>query len=255
MKLKALANLPVILTLTLIISACDQTGVTEDAIEISTEMPAEIKDQGNDLLIEDDLKSDEEKLSYIFGIQVGQGLKQEGIKLEMDAFTTGVEDMMAENKPKIDQATAQKLVEQYQAKKQTELAEIGAKKQKEANTFLAKNAEEKGFIVTASGLQYKIIEAGKGKSPTSEDKVVAHYTGKLLDGTVFDSSHDRGEPATFPVSGVIKGWQEALPLMKEGGKWQLVIPANLAYGERGAGAKIGPNEALMFDIELVSITK
>jgi FKBP-type peptidyl-prolyl cis-trans isomerase FklB len=200
-----------------------------------------------------DLKTDEEKLSYIFGIQVGQGLKQEGIKLKMDAFTTGVEDMMAENEPKIDQATAQKLVEQYQAKKQTELAEIGAKKQKEANAFLAKNAKEKGVVVTASGLQYKIIEAGKGKSPSSEDKVVAHYTGKLLDGTVFDSSHDRGEPATFPVSGVIKGWQEALPMMKEGGKWQLIIPANLAYGERGAGAKIGPNEALMFDIELVSI--
>jgi FKBP-type peptidyl-prolyl cis-trans isomerase len=202
-----------------------------------------------------DLKTDEEKLSYILGIQVGQGLKQEGIKLEMDAFTTGVEDIMAENKPKIDQATAQKLVEQYQAKKQAELAEMGAKKQKEANHFLAKNAKEKGVVVTASGLQYKIIEAGEGKSPTSEDKVVAHYTGKLLDGTVFDSSHDRGEPATFPVSGVIKGWQEALPLMKEGGKWQLVIPANLAYGERGAGAKIGPNEALMFDIELVSIAK
>ena len=202
-----------------------------------------------------DLKTDEEKLSYIFGIQVGQGLKQEGIKLEMDAFTTGVEDMMAENKPKIDQATAQKLVEQYQAKKQAKLTEMGAKKQKEANDFLAKNAKEKGVIVTASGLQYKIIEAGEGKSPTSEDKVVAHYTGKLLDGTVFDSSHDRGEPATFPVSGVIKGWQEALPLMKEGGKWQLIIPANLAYGERGAGAKIGPNEALMFDIELVSIAK
>ena len=200
-----------------------------------------------------DLKTDEEKLSYIFGIQVGQGLKQEGIKLEMDAFTTGVEDMMAENKPKIDQATAQKLVEQYQAKKQAEMAEMGAKKQKEANNFLAKNAKEKGVVVTASGLQYKIIEAGEGKSPTSEDKVVAHYTGKLLDGTVFDSSHDRGEPATFPVSGVIKGWQEALPLMKEGGKWQLVIPANLAYGERGAGSKIGPNEALMFDIEFVSI--
>jgi FKBP-type peptidyl-prolyl cis-trans isomerase FklB len=200
-----------------------------------------------------DLKTDEEKLSYIFGIQVGQGLKQEGIKLEMDAFAAGVEDMMAENKPKIDQATAQKLVEQYQAKKQAELAEMGAKKQKEANDFLAKNAQEEGVVVTASGLQYKIIEAGKGKSPASGDQVVAHYTGKLLDGTVFDSSHDRGKPATFPVSGVIKGWQEALPLMKEGGKWQLVIPANLAYGERGAGAKIGPNEALMFDIELVSI--
>ncbi len=224
MKLKTLAMLPILLATSGLVNAAD-------------------------------LKTDKEKLSYIFGVQVGQGLKNEGVELEMGAFSAGIEDMLEGNKPQIDQATAEKLVTNYQQQKQQEMAETAAKKQKEADAFLAKNAKEDGVIVTATGLQYKIIEPGEGQSPTSEDKVVAHYTGKLLDGTVFDSSHERGEPATFPVSGVIKGWQEALPMMKEGGKWQLVIPASLAYGDRGVGQLIGPNETLMFDIELVSIAK
>ena len=207
------------------------------------------------LLNASELKTDKDKLSYIFGVQVGQGLRAEGIELEMDAFTAGIQDMLAGNEPQIGQATAEKLVSAYQEKKQLEIAEISAKKQNESATFLANNAKNDGFVVTATGLQYKILEEGKGKSPTSEDKVIAHYTGKLLDGTVFDSSHDRGEPATFPVSGVIKGWQEALPMMKVGGKWQIVVPANLAYGDRGVGNLIGPNETLIFDIELVSISK
>tara|TARA_B110000967_G_scaffold84342_1_gene86899 strand:- start:4594 stop:5268 length:675 start_codon:yes stop_codon:yes gene_type:complete len=202
-----------------------------------------------------ELKTDKDKLSYIFGVQVGQGLRAEGVELEMDAFTAGIKDMLAGNNSQIDAAQAQILVSDYQEKKQQEMAKLSAKKQNESSTFLANNAKKDGVFVTASGLQYKIVEKGKGKSPTSENKVIAHYTGKLLDGTVFDSSHDRGEPATFPVSGVIKGWQEALPMMKEGGKWQIVVPANLAYGDRGVGNLIGPNETLIFDIELVSISK
>ena len=202
-----------------------------------------------------ELKTDKDKLSYIFGVQVGQGLRAEGVELEMDAFTAGIKDMLAGNNSQIDSAQAQILVSDYQEKKQQEMAKVSAKKQNESSTFLANNAKKDGVFVTASGLQYKIVEKGKGKSPTSENKVIAHYTGKLLDGTVFDSSHDRGEPATFTVSGVIKGWQEALPMMKEGGKWQIVVPANLAYGDRGVGNLIGPNETLIFDIELVSISK
>jgi|TARA_B110000914_G_C15508804_1_gene469675 FKBP-type peptidyl-prolyl cis-trans isomerase FklB len=202
-----------------------------------------------------ELKTDKDKLSYIFGVQVGQGLRAEGVELEMDAFTAGIKDMLAGNNSQIDSAQAQILVSDYQEKKQQEMAKVSAKKQNESSTFLANNAKKDGVFVTASGLQYKIVEKGKGKSPTSENKVIAHYTGMLLDGTVFDSSHDRGEPATFPVSGVIKGWQEALPMMKEGGKWQIVVPANLAYGDRGVGNLIGPNETLIFDIELVSISK
>ena len=207
------------------------------------------------LLNASELKTDKDKLSYIFGIQVGQGLHAEGIEVEMDAFTTGVKDMLAGKKPQINQATAEKLFADYQEQKQIEVAEISAKKQSESAVFLANNAKTDGFVVTATGLQYKILEEGKGESPTSEDKVIAHYTGKLLDGTVFDSSHDRGEPATFPVSSVIKGWQEVLPMMKVGGKWKIVVPANLAYADRGAGNLIGPNETLIFDIELVSISK
>ena len=202
-----------------------------------------------------ELKTDKDKLSYIFGVQVGQGLRAEGVELEMDAFTAGIKDMLAGNNSQIDSAQAQILISDYQEEKQQEMAKVSAKKQNESSTFLANNAKKDGVFVTASGLQYKIVEKGKGKSPTSENKVIAHYTGKLLDGTVFDSSHDRGEPATFTVSGVIKGWQEALPMMKEGGKWQIVVPANLAYGDRGVGNLIGPNETLIFDIELVSISK
>jgi FKBP-type peptidyl-prolyl cis-trans isomerase FklB len=202
-----------------------------------------------------ELKTDKDKLSYIFGVQVGQGLRAEGVELEMDAFTAGIKDMLAGNNSQIDSAQAQILISDYQEEKQQEMAKVSAKKQNESSTFLANNAKKDGVFVTASGLQYKIVEKGKGKSPTSENKVIAHYTGMLLDGTVFDSSHDRGEPATFTVSGVIKGWQEALPMMKEGGKWQIVVPANLAYGDRGVGNLIGPNETLIFDIELVSISK
>ncbi len=224
MTLKSLALLPVLLTAPLMATAAD-------------------------------IESEQEQLSYIFGVQVGQGLKAEGMEIDMDAFTAGIEDMLEGNQPQIDQETAQKVVQAYQKKTQQKKAEIAAKKRHESDEFLAKNAKEEGVKVTATGLQYKIIKAGSGQSPTSNDKVVAHYTGKLLDGTVFDSSHDRGEPATFPVSGVIKGWQEALPMMKEGGHWQIVVPANLAYGDQGVGNLIGPNETLMFDIELVSIEK
>jgi FKBP-type peptidyl-prolyl cis-trans isomerase FklB len=121
--------------------------------------------------------------------------------------------------------------------------------------FLAKNKGEKGVKTTASGLQYKVVTTGKGKQPTAEDTVTVNYRGTLIDGTEFDSSYKRNEPATFPVKGVIAGWTEALPLMKEGSKWMLYIPANLAYGERGAGNMIGPNSTLVFEVELLSIAK
>jgi len=199
------------------------------------------------------LETEKQKLSYIFGVQVGQGVVTEGVDIEMDAFAAGIRDMLEGNKPQIDAETAQQLAAMYQKKKQDEMTKKAELKQTESAAFLAKNAKEDGVKVMPSGLQYKIIEQGTGNSPTSTDKVVAHYKGTLIDGTVFDSSHDRGEPATFPVSGVIRGWQEALPMMKEGGKWQIVVPAELAYGQRGAGKLIGPNETLIFDIELISV--
>ena len=126
---------------------------------------------------------------------------------------------------------------------------------KEGETFLAANSKKEGVKTTASGLQYKVLTSGKGKTPTAADTVKVHYKGTLIDGSVFDSSIDRGEPAEFGVGQVIKGWTEALQLMKEGDKWQVVIPGSLAYGERGAGGKIGPNAVLIFEVELLSIVK
>ncbi|HDZ16397.1 MAG TPA: FKBP-type peptidyl-prolyl cis-trans isomerase [Methylophaga aminisulfidivorans] len=201
------------------------------------------------------LNSDKEQISYIFGIQVGQNMKQEGVDLDLDAFKAGVADMLAGKQPQLDQATAEKVVKDFQAKKAQELAEVMNKKEAEAKAFMADNAKKDGVVTTDSGLQYEIIKEGDGATPTENDKVIAHYKGTLLDGTVFDSSYDRGEPATFPVNGVIQGWQEALKMMKEGGKWRIVVPANLAYGPRGAGQLIGPNETLVFEIELIGVTK
>jgi FKBP-type peptidyl-prolyl cis-trans isomerase len=201
------------------------------------------------------LDTDAQKLSYIFGIQVGQNMKAEGVDLEMDAFSAGVADMFAGKQPQLDQATAEKIIGEFQQKKAQEVAAEMNKKQEQAKKFMEENAKKEGVVTTESGIQYNIIKKGDGASPKPEDKVIAHYKGTLLDGTVFDSSYDRGEPATFPVNGVIQGWQEILPMMKEGGKWHVVIPANLAYGPRGAGQLIGPNETLAFDIELIAITQ
>jgi FKBP-type peptidyl-prolyl cis-trans isomerase FklB len=136
---------------------------------------------------------------------------------------------------------------------QAKEAEAGAKNIKAGEAFLAENAKKDGVKTTASGLQYKVVKSGSGKTPGLNDTVKVHYHGTLIDGTVFDSSVDRGEPVTFPVNGVIPGWTEALQLMKVGDKWQLVIPAKLAYGENGAGGKIGPNSVLQFDVELLAI--
>ncbi len=132
------------------------------------------------------------------------------------------------------------------------LQEMAAKNKKEGEAFLAENKKKKGVVTLPDGLQYKVIKAGTGKKPTVNDTVVAHYTGTLINGKEFDSSVRRGEPATFALNGVIKGWQEALPLMPTGSKWQVFIPSELAYGESGNGP-IGPNETLIFDIELISI--
>lgn len=201
------------------------------------------------------LDTEQQKLSYIFGIQVGQQMMMEGVELEMDAFSAGVADMMAGRQPQMDQATAQEIIGKYQQKKSQELAAMMNKKQAESKAYMAENAKKDGVVTTDSGLQYEIIEEGDGATPKATDKVIAHYEGTLIDGTVFDSSIQRGEPATFPVNGVIQGWQEVLQMMKEGAKWRVVIPGNLAYGPQGAGEMIGPNETLIFDIELIAITQ
>jgi FKBP-type peptidyl-prolyl cis-trans isomerase FklB len=201
------------------------------------------------------LESEKQKLSYVFGINAGQNLKAEGVDLDIEAFAAGIADMYANKQPQLDQAEAEKVISAFQQQKAQDMAKLMNEKQAQAKAFMEENAKQDGVVTTESGLQYKVIEAGDGATPTPKDKVIAHYKGTLLDGTVFDSSYDRGQPATFPVTGVIQGWQEALQLMKEGAKWELVIPAELAYGPRGAGQLIGPNETLKFEIELIAITQ
>ncbi|MDM8561326.1 FKBP-type peptidyl-prolyl cis-trans isomerase [Candidatus Parabeggiatoa sp. HSG14] len=206
---------------------------------------------------EQTLTSPTDQLSYTFGYNIGQNLTQQGIKVNLDAFANGLNSALSKKKPLLtpkemnEVMTAfQKDIRTRQLKKQKQQAN---KNIKEGEAFLAKNAKKPGVVTLSSGLQYKVLTPGKGKTPKSDDKVTTHYEGTLINGEVFDSSKARKKPATFPVNGVIAGWTEALQLMKEGAKWQLFIPANLAYGERGAGGKIGPNATLIFEIELISV--
>ena len=199
------------------------------------------------------LKTDKQKFSYTAGYQIGQNLKRQNLDLDSKAFNQGAQDAITNAKPRLKPEEMQAAV-QAQQKKDMEKQEARAKKNLEAGqAFLEANKKKDGVKTLPSGLQYKVITEGKGKQPTAADTVVAHYRGTLINGTEFDSSYKRNEPATFPVQGVIKGWQEALPMMKEGAKWQVFIPAELGYGPQGAGAAIGPNETLVFDIELISV--
>lgn len=204
------------------------------------------------------LTTQKEKLSYAIGIDMGTSLKKNAIDVDPDVLFKGIKDalsggkqLMTEQELKETIQTAQK---ELAAKQQEKTKVLAEKNKKEGEIFLAENKKKKGVKTLPSGLQYKVITEGKGKMPKATDTVTVNYKGMLIDGTEFDSSFKRNEPATFPVSGVIKGWTEALQLMKEGSKWQLVIPADLAYGERGTpGGPIGPNAVLIFEVELLSI--
>ncbi len=203
-------------------------------------------------------KSDKKKVSYSFGMQYGNFFKQNAIELDIEEFSKGLSDMLA-GKPAMTEAQAREIMNSFRtelmAKRAAKDKEQGEKNEKEGAAFLAENAKKDGIKSTASGLQYKVITEGKGDKPGPTDTVETHYRGTLIDGSTFDSSYDRGTPATFPVNGVISGWTEALQLMPVGSKWQLYIPSKLAYRERGSPPKIGPNATLIFEIELLSIKK
>jgi FKBP-type peptidyl-prolyl cis-trans isomerase FklB len=202
-----------------------------------------------------DYKNDKEKYSYAIGFQIGNNLKREDADVDIDAIAQGIKDVLsgADLKVKMEdmQAVVMKVQKQQQAKRQAK----GEEAKKAGAEFLAKNKKKKGVKVLENGIQYKILKEGKGAKPKPTDTIVAHYKGTLIDGTEFDSSYKRGKPATFAVNQVIKGWQEILPMMKKGAKWKVFIPSSLAYGARGAGANIGPNETLIFEIELLDIKK
>jgi len=206
-----------------------------------------------------DFSNDQEKRSYALGMDIGNSLKELPVDIKMDSLTQGVRDVVEGNDTKLTQdeldGVMQSFVQDMEAAQKQKADEQAQANGDKGKKFLADNKSKDGVKTTDSGLQYKVIEEGDGPSPDANDSVTVHYTGKLIDGTVFDSSRERGEPVTFPVNAVIPGWTEALQLMKQGAKYELYIPADLAYGERGAGAQIGPNETLIFNVELIKVDK
>jgi FKBP-type peptidyl-prolyl cis-trans isomerase FklB len=195
----------------------------------------------------------QEKISYIIGRDMAANLKKQGIDIEAESFVKGLKEVIAGQPSSLSQQEVQQAMTALQQEMQQKQGAKGTENQKAGEAFLAENKNKEGVKTLPSGLQYQVLQEGTGKSPSASDKVTTHYHGTLIDGTVFDSSYERGQPATFPVNGVIAGWTEALQLMKEGAKWRLFIPANLAYGSQGAGDSIGPNATLIFDVELISV--
>jgi FKBP-type peptidyl-prolyl cis-trans isomerase FklB len=201
------------------------------------------------------------KFSYALGMNIGTGLggqlKKQGVEVDWNLVAQGLKDVAAGSKTRLTQEEAQAVVTEMQndvrKEQQEKMQEAGAKNKTEGEAFLAANKSKEGIVTLPDGLQYKILTEGKGPKPAASDSVVCNYKGTLINGTEFDSSYKRGQPATFGVGQVIKGWTEALQLMPVGSKWQLYIPSSLAYGERGAGADIGPDATLIFEVELLSI--
>jgi FKBP-type peptidyl-prolyl cis-trans isomerase FklB len=206
-----------------------------------------------------ELKNDIDKVSYSIGLQVGfnfvkqnQALKKQNVQINVDAMIAGVKDAIA-GKPQLNTDQVREVLTKFE-KDMTAKVQASAQKNKtEGEKFLAENKKKEGVKTTSSGLQYKVLKEGNGPQPQGSDIVTVNYRGTLIDGTEFDSSYKRGEPATFPLTGVIKGWTEGLQLMKVGSKYQLWVPANLAYGERQMGPDIGPDSALIFEVELLDV--
>jgi len=199
------------------------------------------------------LTTNAQKFSYGIGLQIGQQLKRQGMSgLDTEAIAMAIEDVLRGNDLRVSMEDMQVAATAYQNELNAEKLAAGAENKAAGEKFLEENSEREGVVVLDSGLQYRIVKAGTGESPTETDTVSVHYRGRLLDGTEFDSSYGRGQPTELGVGQVIPGWQEALQLMPVGSKWEVWIPASLAYGTQGAGS-IGPNETLHFDIELIEI--
>lgn len=199
------------------------------------------------------LANNVDSVSYSIGVNVGSGLRSQNLSnANLNALMKGLEQALKGQPTQLNNEQATSVIQGFFQKQVTAKADAN---KKVGDQFLEENKKKPGIITTASGLQYQVMTAGTGTKPTASDTVRTHYTGRLIDGTVFDSSVERGEPIEFPVSGVIQGWVEALQLMPVGSKWKLFIPSQLAYGERGAGPQIGPNSTLVFDIELLDIVK
>jgi len=205
------------------------------------------------------LKDEKDKLSYTVGVNIAKNLQTQKIDVNIDSLIAGIKDQQKNDKLAMTEDEMRQTVTDFQAQSvkrlESEKKALAEKNLADGMRFLEENKKKKDVVTLASGLQYRVIKAGSGARPKAEDTVTVHYVGKLLDGTEFDGSRKRGEPSKFSPSAVIPGWTEALQLMQPGSEWELVIPANLAYGERGAGELIGPNATLIFDVELLSIDK
>jgi FKBP-type peptidyl-prolyl cis-trans isomerase FklB len=204
------------------------------------------------------LETQKDKVSYSIGLAIGKNLARDSVAVAPDPFIRGVLDAYADSSHRLmNDEEIQKVMAAFQDSLRTRQMETsraaGEKQKREGEAFLAENARKPGVLTLPSGLQYKVITEGKGKRPSASSTVTTQYRGRLLDGTEFDSSYKHGQPAEFPVSGVIKGWTEALQMMTEGSKWELYVPSHLAYGESGAGGVIPPNATLIFEIELLSV--
>jgi FKBP-type peptidyl-prolyl cis-trans isomerase len=203
------------------------------------------------------LKTQKDKVSYGIGMNIGKSLKKDAVDVDVDLLVKGLKDNLSDGKTLLSEeeyrATLTALQKEMMEKQAEASKALAEKNKKDGAAFLSENGKKEGVVTLPSGLQYKVIKSGTGKSPKPVDTVETHYRGTLIDGTEFDSSYKRGQTATFPVDGVIPGWTEALQKMKEGDKWQLFVPSNLAYGERGAGRDIGPNATLIFEVELIAV--
>ncbi|MGE0383672.1 MAG: FKBP-type peptidyl-prolyl cis-trans isomerase [Gammaproteobacteria bacterium] len=202
---------------------------------------------------EEGLQSDQQKFSYAIGLQVTQSILRQGVAIDADAFSLAVQDAVAGSQPRLKGDEMARIMEQQQKQATGRLREMAKQNATKGRSFLDKNRQRPDVKVLESGLQYRVVRAGTGPRPKADSMVTVNYVGTLIDGREFDSSARHNEPAKFQVNGVIPGWSEALQLMPVGSKWQLFVPPELAYGARGAGAVIGPNETLVFDVELLSI--
>ena len=203
------------------------------------------------------IRTDQQMVSYTLGYQIGGQLaaqiREGGLDLDPEAFSQAIADVLSGRPPAMTSAQMEAALEMLQHQQNSRRNTTAENGQSRGEAFQVEYSQRQGVVATASGLQYRVIETGEGRSPGPADTVVVHYVGQLIDGTEFDSSKGRGTPATFSLGGIIPGWQEALQLMREGDIWEVVIPSELAYGAQGAGASIGPNETLVFEIELISV--
>ncbi len=242
--------LPLAAVAVLGLQACNEQSATTPAVDVAAESASVAATDAA-------LESSEQRLSYGIAYGLGSRMLSDQVPMDIEAFTAGFRDAMEQKEPQLTQEEIQAEMQAYQDKMMAEQAaqqeQMGAANAKAGTDYLAENKKREGVMETASGLQYEVVEAGDGAMPGPDDQVEVHYRGTLLDGTEFDSSYSRGQTVTFGVGQVIAGWTEALQLMKVGSKYKLTIPADLAYGPGGAGQMIGPNETLLFDVELVGI--